>query len=137
MKRWTATALLALAFLLGMVVGGLGSELLHVKRMASWHHRSDEPPGFGLLAHRLERRLELSPEQARQVEEILDRARRDLWDMHREVRPRIHRRLAEARSEMEAVLTPEQREELRHLGPTLLPHGRHRHGPPAHRDRAP
>lgn len=137
MKRWTAAALLAVAFLLGMAIGGLGMELLHLRRIAAWHHRGGEPPAFGFLVQRLERRLELSPEQARQVEEILERARRDLGDMHREVRPRIHRRLAEARSEIEAVLTPEQREELRRLGPRLLPRGHHRHGPPRRHDATP
>lgn len=137
MKRWTAAGLLALAFLLGMVVGGLGSELLDLRRIATWHHRDGGPPRFGFLVHRLERRLELSPEQARQVEEILGRARRDLWDMHREVRPKIHRRLEEARSEIEELLTAEQREELRRLGPPLLPEGHHRHGPPFRRDATP
>ncbi|MGH9379935.1 MAG: hypothetical protein ACRD2Z_04915 [Thermoanaerobaculia bacterium] len=137
MKRWTAITLLAVAFLLGMVVGGLGTELLHLRRIAAWHHRGGGPPGFGFLMHHLERRLELSPEQARQVDEILDRARRDLSDMHREVRPRIHRRLGEARSEIEEVLTPEQREELRRLGPRLLPPGHHRHDPPRRHDATP
>lgn len=127
MRRWTAIGLLAGVFLLGMVVGGLGGELLRLRRAAFWHHRGDGPPGFGLLTHRLERRLELSPEQAREVEKIMDRTRRDLWGMHREVRPRIHRRLAEARAEIEEVLTPEQREALRRLGPPLLPKGHHRH----------
>lgn len=132
MKRWTAAALLAVAFLLGMVIGGLGVELLHLRRIAPWHHSGEGPPGFGFLVHRLERRLELTPEQARQVEEILARARRDLGDMHREVRPRVHRRLEEARSEIEEVLTAEQREELRRLRPRLLPRRHHRHGPPHH-----
>lgn len=134
MTRWTAVALLAAVFLLGVVVGGLGSELLHQRRIAAWHHGGAGPPGFGFLGHRLERRLELSPRQSRQVEEILGRARHDLGEMRREVGPRIHRRMKEARAEIEGVLTPEQREELRRLGPPLLPEGHHPHGPPFGRD---
>lgn len=132
MKRWTAVALLAGAFLLGTVVGGLGGELLHLHRFAARHHGRGEPPAFGFLAHRLERRLELSPEQAREIEAVLERARRDLRDMHREVRPRVHGRMLEARSEIEEVLTDEQREALHRLGPPLLPDDRHRRGPHGH-----
>lgn len=133
MKRWTAVALLALAFLIGVVVGGLGAELLHLRRMATWHHGVPGPPGFDRYIHHLERRLDLTPEQSRQVEEILDRTRRDLWQMHREARPKIHRRLEEAHAELLAVLTPEQRQEVRRLGPRFLPR-HHRHGPPFHDD---
>lgn len=137
MKRWTAVTLLAGAFLLGVVVGGLGGELLHVRRIAVWHHGGGDPPGFGFLGHRLERRLDLSPEQARQVEEILERTRRDLWEMRHEIGPRIHRRMAATHSEIEAVLTPEQRKELRHLGPPLLRGGHFRHRPPVRRHARP
>lgn len=137
MKRWTAVALLAAAFLLGVVVGGLGGELLHLRRIAAWHHGDGGPPGFGFLGQRLERRLELSPEQARRVDEILQRTRRDLWKMRREVGPEIHRRMTGARAEIEAVLTPEQRDAFRRLERPLLP-GRHpRHGPPRHHDERP
>jgi Spy/CpxP family protein refolding chaperone len=130
-RRGTAIALLALAFLLGVVVGGLCVELLHLRRMAAWHHGADGPPELDFLVRRLERRLDLSREQTRQVEAIVEHARDDLWELRREVAPRIHGRMEEARAEIEQLLTPEQREELRRLGPPLLPDGHHGfgHGP--------
>lgn len=129
MKRGTALALLALAFLLGAVVGGLGFELLHLRRMAAWHHGAEGgPPELDFLVRRLERRLDLSADQTRQVRAIVERARRDLWELRGEVAPRVHGRMEEARGEIEEVLTPEQREELRRLGPALLPAGPHHFG---------
>lgn len=129
MKRWTAVVLLIVAFLLGAVVGGLCVELVHLRRIAAWH-RGEGPPEFDFLVRRLERRLDLSPAQAGQVEEIVDRARRDLWQLRREVEPRIRGRLEQARVEIEEVLTPEQREELERLGPALLPEHHRRLGAP-------
>jgi Spy/CpxP family protein refolding chaperone len=138
-RRGTAIALLALAFLLGVVVGGLCVELLHLRRMAAWHHGADGPPELDFLVRRLERRLDLSREQTRQVEAIVEHARDDLWELRREVAPRIHGRMEEARAEIEQLLTPEQREELRRLGPPLLPDGHHGfgHGPESDRRRGP
>jgi hypothetical protein len=138
-RRGTAIALLVLAFLLGAVVGGLSFELLHLRRMVGWHHGVDGPPELGFLVRRLERRLDLSPEQTRHVEAIVERARDDLWELRRQVAPRIHTRMEEARAEIEELLTPEQREELRRLGPPLLPAGHHRfgHGPETDRRRGP
>jgi len=138
-KRWTAVVLLAVAFLLGVIVGGLSVEWLHLRRMVAWHHGAGGPPEFDFLVRRLERRLDLSAEQTRQVEAIVERARADLWELRRQVAPRIHSRMEEARAEIEELLTPEQREELRRLGPPLLPDGHHHfgHGPETERRRGP
>lgn len=132
MRRWTAAALLAVAFLLGLVVGGLGHELLHLRRISAWHHGGARPPELGFLVRRLERRLDLSPEQVRRVEEIVERTGRDFQELHREIAPRVHRRLEETRAEIEEVLTPAQREELRRLGPALLPERPHPPGSRRH-----
>lgn len=130
MKRGTAVVLLAVAFLLGAIVGGLSSELLHLRRLAAWHHGVEGAPDFGYLVRRLDRRLDLTPEQEREVAGIVERARDELWELRREVAPRIHGRMEEARAEIETILTAEQREELRRMGPPLLPSGHHRFGRP-------
>ncbi|MEZ5333420.1 MAG: hypothetical protein R2991_15600 [Thermoanaerobaculia bacterium] len=126
MKRWTAVVLLIVAFLIGAVVGGLSVELVHLRRIAAWH-RGEGPPELDFLVRRLERRLDLTREQTEQVRAIVDSARHDLWQLRREVEPRVHGRLERARAEIEALLSPEQREELERLGPALLPQG-----PPPH-----
>ena len=58
----------------------------------------------------LERRLELSEQQSRQIREILQATRRESAQMRREMRPRIEELLERTRNEIEEVLTPEQRE---------------------------
>lgn len=67
------------------------------------------------FARMLDRRLDLTAEQKKQIETILQRHGEENEAIFRETRPRIHARMEQTDREIEAVLTPEQREKFRKL----------------------
>jgi hypothetical protein len=76
-------------------------------------------PGVGLRsegvrgrAHveRLERMLDLSSEQKRQVDEILRESHAEGERLHAEMLPRVHEHMERTRERIEEILTPGQRE---------------------------
>lgn len=138
MKR--ATALLALSgiFVTGCLVGIAATHLFY-----AWKLRRPGEPSRAMVEmfhHRLERDLDLSPEQARQVRGILERSHERAEELRNDVFPRVREIMDSASEEIEALLDEEQRRRFQELrrrhswrsDPGLLgPPGRmHRRGPP-------
>jgi Spy/CpxP family protein refolding chaperone len=105
--------LVAILLLLVCFGGGFLAGMV-VDRAMLIHHSRILPRG-GIefvtrhLAHRLDRQLDLTPEQETQVRAILERRKQKVgveWDgLH----ARLHREMDEAHREIAEILTPEQR----------------------------
>ena len=102
-SKLSAVALLIAAFVLGTLTGGAA--------LALADRGSDAGPRHGdrvSFIERLDRDLELSPEQRQSIELVLERHRPRMDSLWREVAPRFETLRAEVRSELHAILTPEQ-----------------------------
>ena len=113
MKRWQALLALAGLFILGTVAGSLGAHLYYARSL----ERPPGPPPFfaGRMGPRLERHLELTPEQGRQLRDILDESRREAEAMRRELAPRMREVLERAEGRIRKLLTAEQLERFEEL----------------------
>jgi Spy/CpxP family protein refolding chaperone len=110
-KRLTAAVAIAALFLVGVLVGVLGTHAFYL-------HELRQPGGlaaFGtrLLARDLNRRLDLDSAQKAQVETILKGTRAESAALRRDVMPRVFAILDHAHTRIDAVLTPEQRAEFK------------------------
>ncbi len=129
--RLLSGALLAAVFLAGMLAGVAADHLWALHRMPPFRHG---PPGH--RAHRggeahgeLARRLDLTPAQQARLDSIFARRGPRMDSIMGEMRPRLDAEIRAAEAEVEAVLTPEQREEFRRMTAE-----RHRRmGPPGDR----
>jgi Spy/CpxP family protein refolding chaperone len=120
-----ATIIVIVAFVSGGVAGIL---LDHLHFM----HRGPHPPRMipRMMVNRLAHSLDLTPEQRVKVEEIIERHHRRISELTDGVRPQVHRELEAANAEIEAVLTPEQREKFAKMKMRLgHREGRSRRGP--------
>lgn len=113
MKRWQALAALAGLFVVGVVSGSLGAHLYYARAL-------DRPPGPPPLfdrpmGPRLERHLELTPEQRKQLREILDESRREAEAMRRELAPRMREVMTRSERRIREILTPQQQERFDEL----------------------
>ena len=107
MKRWQALLALAGLFLLGTVAGSLGAHLYYARALD--RPPPGPPPIFGrFMGPRLERALDLTPEQADQLRRVLEEGRREAEAMRREMAPRMREMMARSEERIRAILTPEQ-----------------------------
>ncbi len=113
MKRATATLAVLGIFLAGSIAGVIGAQLFYLRSirepgsMVRW--------GTRLLAKDLKRDLDLTSEQARQVDVILAQTRRDTIALRDKYKPEFIAVLKQSRHRIEDILTPEQREEFKKL----------------------
>lgn len=125
MKRGFAFLAVAGVFVSGALVGGLSTHLLYAQRV----HAGGHPlPFLGRhYAETLERKLELSAAQSREITQILEQSHREAETLRRQVRPRLEQLMDQTRDRVRGVLTPEQQERFDHLPPSRF------HGPRGHR----
>lgn len=116
--RLIATVVIVLVFLAGMAVG---ASLHHALLDRGW-------PGFGLagppphhgpppemksrMLAQLDHRLNLTPDQHARIDSVLTRREADIRALMSETRPRFEAIAARTRSEIQAVLTPEQQQKF-------------------------
>lgn len=116
--RVLAIASLLLTFFAGALVG---TAVERARGARSW---SPPPPGAEPGRGRggpdifeaggpLDDRLRLTPQQRDTIQRIVERDRRKADSLFREMRPRLRARFDSTRTAVEAVLTPQQREEFR------------------------
>jgi len=135
-NRPTAALVVVLLFVSGLVIGVMGTHLYYFYHLRG--PRGGPPgPGAGFIVGAMERDLGLSPEQAREVRAIIERARQRGFELRRDTLPRMHEIMEATTRDIRAVLTPEQRERFdalsarrgRWLESTMLGTGGHRrHG---------
>jgi Spy/CpxP family protein refolding chaperone len=118
----------ALVLFLVAIAGGLTA--VAVDRLAFRHGPPHGGPPFGPPPHerefrdRMSREIGLSPDQQRRVDSLMDRQITEVRRLRAEVQPRLDSVVAQTRREIEAILTPEQREKAR----AMARRGFDRHG---------
>ena len=101
--KWIASVLVLAAFLAGILVGILGTHLV----MRGGRHIPPRAAHF--LAERLDRRLDLTDEQEKKIEEVIARRHARMNAIWESARPRIHDEIEATNNEIASILTPEQR----------------------------
>ncbi len=108
-----AAVVVIAAFAAGIVAGIAGDRLFH-RRFAR------QPLMWAAMIHRLDRHLDLTDAQRKQVHQILERR-------HASLEGRMRQEIEATNAEIERLLTPEQREKFRKMRMRLgHPHGRRR-----------
>ena len=116
-SRLVATVVIVLVFLAGMAVG---VSLHHALLDRGWpgfglagppHHGSPPEMKSWMLA-RLDRHLNLTPEQHTRIDTVLTRREADIRALMSATRPRFDSIATRTRSEIQAVLTPEQQQKF-------------------------
>jgi len=123
MRRPVALLSIACVFLVGILAGALATHLLYVRSFPrpGERPRLERPglpggPGVGpRFLERLELQLGLTPQQRREIDEILRKSRTESDKIHDEMLPRVRAQLEGTRQRILEVLTPEQREEFERL----------------------
>lgn len=115
-RFWALLSVFAL-FLSGLSIGALA---MHV-----YHERRAPPRPFGGPRAPLWDSLELTPQQQRQISEILEQSRRESEEIRGELRPRLERQMEQTRARIRELLGPEQRERLERLEREHRPRLRH------------
>ena len=115
MRRSSAVAGVVALFLVGVAVGALGANLV------SWHrpwrgmaalHGAAGHLGGPRMAEELQRRLDLSADQRRQLDAILADTHRETQALWQEVRPRVIAVIEQGENRIAQILTPRQRQEF-------------------------
>jgi Spy/CpxP family protein refolding chaperone len=105
----------AIVVLVAFVSGAIAGMLIeHVHLMRRMHGRTSRFAPQSMV-RRLDKTLDLTPEQHTKVEEIVMRHHQRIVALTESVRPRVRQELEAANREIEAVLTPEQREKFAQL----------------------
>jgi Spy/CpxP family protein refolding chaperone len=110
--KWKLIAGFLLVFLAGGLTGAfVGAS--HARRFfVKVHHRGDINER---MRHRLQRELDLTPEQVAKISPILDRAAAQLQQVRLDTGQRVREILNETHRQMEPNLTDEQREKLKQI----------------------
>jgi hypothetical protein len=115
MRRSSAVAGVVALFLVGVLVGALGDNLIGRHRMRAG------PGGFGghgghgahmMMSAELHRRLDLSADQQRQLDAILADTHRETLALWQEVRPRVLAVIERGQNRIAQILNPRQRQEF-------------------------
>jgi Spy/CpxP family protein refolding chaperone len=114
--RLLAGIVIVLVFLAGTAVGFF---LHHMLPRHGWSGFAigGPPPGpppavKGWMLKRLDRELDLTPEQHARIDTVLTRRESDLRALMTEARPRFEAIAARTRTEIQAVLTPAQQQKF-------------------------
>ena len=111
--RRNAILLVAVAFVAGALIGFAGG------RVYSMFHGPlrGRGPDFmrGRIVSHLHRELNLSEQQHDQIAQIMDRHHKRMQEISAGIRPQMRQELDAANREIEALLTPEQREKFKKM----------------------
>jgi Spy/CpxP family protein refolding chaperone len=119
-----AVVVLVLTFGAGVIAGAAAHHL--------FGHRREGVPAFAthVLVNRLDRQLDLTDAQRKQVERILRRRQATINAIWSGLRPRVRKELEATNAEIVKVLTPAQRVKFEKMRMHLLhPSGRGRKAP--------
>ena len=116
-SRVVAGVVIVLVLLAGVAIG------FFLHHEVPWRHG---PPGFGVggpppgrppevkkrMLDRLDRDLKLTPDQHARIDTVLTRREQDLRALMAQTRPQFDSIAARTREQIQAVLTPEQRDDF-------------------------
>jgi Spy/CpxP family protein refolding chaperone len=113
MKRSVALLSVVAVLIVGVAIGIVGTHLFYAQKF----RRPDGPPGLmgRSFVDRLEGHLDLTADQRRQIDEILERSHEEAEMLRHEMQPRLRQLFESTGAEIEAILTPEQQEKFRQL----------------------
>jgi Spy/CpxP family protein refolding chaperone len=116
MKRSVALLSVVAVLIVGVAIGIVGTHLFYAQKF----RRPDGPPGLmgRSFVDRLEGHLDLTADQRRQIDEILERSHEEAEMLRHEMQPRLRQLFESTGAEIEAILTPEQQEKFRQLRET-------------------
>ena len=107
MSPWRARLAVLAVFVAGFLCGAV---TLHLTRFRIQRHVFDSPAGVaGIIVHRLDRELHLTPAQRKQIEASASRARDDAARVMQPLMPQMTAVFERLRSETRAALTEDQR----------------------------
>jgi Spy/CpxP family protein refolding chaperone len=112
-KRWIAVLSVTGLFVIGILIGCLGTHLFYAHRLL----KPEGPPGMGgrMFMERLEHRLDLTPEQRREIDRILEESHARAASFRDSMAPQVRALMEETHERVTAVLTPEQLEEFEEM----------------------
>ena len=125
--RRTAILLVAVTFLAGALIGFAGGRAWSLLR-GPFH-----PPDFvrGRIVEHLDEALDLTPQQHEQVESIMKRHHERMRAISDGLRPQMRQEIDAANREVDAILTPQQREKFQKMRMRMRFRG-HDMPPPPH-----
>jgi hypothetical protein len=107
-RRWLRVLAALLIFLGGMVCGGGLTVIVAVHNIRyAVRHPETVPPR---IAKYLKRQLDLTPDQATQVEALIAQTQRHLQEIRRRNQPEVAMELANLRQQVGNILTVDQRD---------------------------
>jgi hypothetical protein len=116
-RRWLSIAMGSVILACGMVVGSVITVSYLWNRVLDHIQNPEQIPTR--ITERLERRLDLTEQQAQEINAILTERQEALLAIRAEVYPRIQAELESAREEVAAVLDEEQAAEWRKMFESL------------------
>lgn len=113
MNRALAIVTVLSLFVAGIAIGALGMHIYHDR----WLLHPDDSPGpeRGFVTRRLYRLLDLSADQQRQVDAILQRSHEEAMALRDDLHPRVMAIMDRAHEEIAGILNSEQREAFQRL----------------------
>lgn len=118
--KWKIAIHIAVTLLIGILIGALLNRTLVQRRIRNML----EMRAAGLLAPRPEKDLKpLTPEQDKQIRDILDKHAQRLAEIHQRFDREIQSAFSALSKEIDPILTPEQRDQLKRMipGPPPFP----------------
>lgn len=101
-------------FLVGAVAGWVGAQYRYKERLEGLM-RGNPEAFHEVIVRRLNKKLDLSPDQVNRLRGILNQSHEEVTAAHEDLSPEIQEILEETRSRVEAILTPPQAAAFRHL----------------------
>jgi len=128
----TKTIVIAIVVVILTFVSGAAAGVLLAHFHIVGRSRGGRPPRLApaMMVRHLDHALDLTPEQRAKVEEIVRRHHQRIESLTESVRPQVRQELDDANREIEALLTPEQRQKFEKMKMRLgHREGRSRRGP--------
>ncbi|MCJ7594531.1 MAG: hypothetical protein MUO52_07170 [Desulfobacterales bacterium] len=113
MKKWRLITGVILVFILGLLVGSVGTQVYH----RQWSERFKKAPEArrAIFMNRLTKELRLTEDQQRQVEVIIKEADEKRKALFEKQRGTIRETIDESFARMKQKLDPDQQQELEEL----------------------
>jgi Spy/CpxP family protein refolding chaperone len=130
MRKWKVVISVALVFILGVLVGSMGTGLYMKHHFP--HPKKDPSAMRALLLKRFSQKLDLTDDQRNEFKAIIDQVGERLEEHFRRTHSEVGNIIEPGFSQMRALLSPDQQEKFDELRERFKRHGKARakFGPP-------